>query len=133
MAVVEAAMRAILAAVEASATVTDEQLSMLNFLFEKNLERALRILDQGGVQRVTSEPSHRTMFQVIGESKSAAPCYLCFPDHYCSCQSFYFDVVAKSEQIYCKHQLAAKLANALHMCKEVTMSDEELAYQLLEC
>jgi hypothetical protein len=36
----------------------------LNFLFEKNLERALRILDQGGVQRVTSEPSHRTMFQV---------------------------------------------------------------------
>ncbi len=39
-------------------------------------------------------------WQVIGESKGAAPCYLCFPDHYCSCQSFYFDVVAKSEQIY---------------------------------
>jgi predicted nucleic acid-binding Zn finger protein len=72
----------------------------LNFLFEKNLERALRILDQGGVQRMTSEPSHRTVFQVIGESKGAAPCYLCFPDHYCSCQSFYFDVVAKNEQIY---------------------------------
>ncbi|KAH9533598.1 hypothetical protein CY35_18G061000 [Sphagnum magellanicum] len=91
----------------------NNSLCMLNFLFEKNLEQALQILDQG----------------VIGESKGVAPCYLCFLDHYCSCQSFYFDVVAKSEQIY----LAEKLANALHMCKEVTMSDEELAYLLLEC
>lgn len=33
-------------------------------MFEKNLERALRILDQGGVQCVISEPNRRTVFQV---------------------------------------------------------------------
>ena len=38
--------------------------SRLHFIFEKNLERALRILDQGGVQRVVAQPSERSVFQV---------------------------------------------------------------------
>lgn len=40
----------------------------LNFLLDKNLERALRILDQGGVHRVVSQPSQRSVFQVFALS-----------------------------------------------------------------
>lgn len=36
----------------------------LYFMFDKNLERALRILDQGGVQRIISHPGRRSVFQV---------------------------------------------------------------------
>ncbi|XP_024360276.1 uncharacterized protein [Physcomitrium patens] len=132
---VEAAVKAIMAAIESegSGAVTDEQLSALYFIFNKNLERALRILDQGGVQHVVSHPSQRSVFQVIAESKSGSNSYLCFPDHFCSCQSFFFDVVSRSDQFCCKHQLAAMLASALRGCKNVTVSDAELAHLLLQC
>ncbi|KAL6013231.1 hypothetical protein ACLOJK_003723 [Asimina triloba] len=38
-------------------------LSRLHFLFGKNFERATRIVDQGGVKRVTGNPSGRFLFQ----------------------------------------------------------------------
>ncbi|KAJ7563239.1 hypothetical protein O6H91_03G102200 [Diphasiastrum complanatum] len=43
----------------AASALTDEQLSILQFLCNKNLERAMRILDLGGVERVVAEPSSR--------------------------------------------------------------------------
>ncbi|KAG0563413.1 hypothetical protein M758_8G028000 [Ceratodon purpureus] len=133
MGTAEAVVQSIMAAIESADSVTDEQLSTLYFIFEKNLERALRILDQGGVQRVIAQPSQRSVFQVIGESKTGPSSYLCFPEHFCSCQSFFFDVVSRSDQLCCKHQLAAKLASSLHRCRDVTVSDAELAHLLLQC
>lgn len=103
---VEAAVKAIMAAIESEGSVTDEQLSALYFIFNKNLERALRILDQGGVQHVVSHPSQRSVFQVIAESKSGSNSYLCFPDHFCSCQSFFFDVVSRSDQFCCSANIS---------------------------
>eukprot|EP00249_Psilotum_nudum_P033936 c51982_g1_i1 orf=12-494(-) len=114
-----------------SLALTDEQLSSLHFLFNKNLERAMAILDQRGVERIVAEPSHRVVFQVAGESKSSDR-YLCFPRHFCSCQSFVFDVVFRGEQLCCKHQLAARIADALNICNEVSVSDEQLAFLLLQ-
>ncbi|XP_024360279.1 uncharacterized protein [Physcomitrium patens] len=70
---VEAAVKAIMAAIESEGSVTDEQLSALYFIFNKNLERALRILDQGGVQHVVSHPSQRSVFQ----NPRAAPTAIC--------------------------------------------------------
>jgi len=133
MATAEAAVQEIMKAIESSGAVTDDQLSMLYFMFDKNLERALRILDQGGVQCIISHPGRRSVFQVIGESKSGPNSYLCFPEHFCSCQSFFFDVVSRNEQLCCKHQLAAKLAKALHRYRDVTVSDNDLAHLLLHC
>ncbi|ONH91849.1 hypothetical protein PRUPE_8G139500 [Prunus persica] len=50
-------------AIESTGSVTDDQLSILHFLFGKNLERATRIVDQRGVKRVLGEPSGRSIFQ----------------------------------------------------------------------
>ncbi|CAA2986107.1 zinc finger SWIM domain-containing 7 isoform X2 [Olea europaea subsp. europaea] len=109
--------------------VTDDQLSVLHFLFGKNLERATRIIDQRGVKRISGEPSGRSIFQVVGESRRKEE-YLCFPEHYCSCYSFFYDIVNRGEQLCCKHQLAARLSASTGVCIDVKVSDEELAFLL---
>ncbi|CAB4290636.1 unnamed protein product [Prunus armeniaca] len=116
-------------AIESTGSVTDDQLSILHFLFGKNLERATRIVDQRGVKRVLGEPSGRSIFQVVGESRRKEE-YFCFAEHYCACYSFFYDIVNRGEQLCCKHQLAARLAASLGACVEVKVSDEQLALLL---
>ncbi|KAL0916802.1 hypothetical protein M5K25_014341 [Dendrobium thyrsiflorum] len=101
----------------------------LHLLFGKNLERATIIVDQGGVQKYSGNPSGRFIFRVAGKSKKKNK-YICFPEHFCTCDSFFFDVVSKGEQLCCKHQIAFKLAEAIGVCKEVSITDEELAMKL---
>lgn len=36
--------------------------------------------------------------QVVGESRKKEE-YLCFPQHYCSCYSFFYDVVNRGEEL----------------------------------
>ncbi|KAL9274119.1 Zinc finger SWIM domain-containing protein [Drosera capensis] len=92
----------------------------LHFLFGKNLERATRIVDQMGVRRISGQPSGRVIFQVMGESRRKEE-YFCFPEHYCACYSFFYDIVNRGEQLCCKHQLAARLAASLGTCVEVQL------------
>ncbi|XP_010530719.1 PREDICTED: zinc finger SWIM domain-containing protein 7 isoform X1 [Tarenaya hassleriana] len=101
----------------------------LHFLFGKNLEKATRIVDKRGVKRISGEPSGRSIFQVVGESQKREE-YLCFPEDYCGCYSFFYDVVSRGEQHCCKHQLAARLASSLRTCNEIKVSDEHLALLL---
>ncbi|CAN6554810.1 unnamed protein product [Malus baccata var. baccata] len=85
-------------AIESTRSVTDDQLSVLHFLFGKNLEKATRIVDQRGVKRVLGEPSGRSIFQVVGESQRKEE-YLCFAEQYCACYSFFYDIVNRGEQL----------------------------------
>ncbi|KAK9941936.1 hypothetical protein M0R45_007627 [Rubus argutus] len=116
-------------AIESAGSVTDDQLSILHFLFGKNLERATRIVDQRGVKMIVGEPSGRSIFQVVGESRRKEE-YFCFAEHYCACYSFFYDIVNRGEQLCCKHQLAARLAASLGACIEDKVSDEQLALVL---
>lgn len=109
-------------------TITSDQLSRLNFLFDKNLSRALQVLEKGHVKCYTAERSQRKVFQVQGSRPSDQ--YTVFPRHYCSCQAFLYVVVGHDNPL-CKHQLAARLAQALHKSHNITVSDEVLAELLL--
>ncbi|XP_031261177.1 zinc finger SWIM domain-containing protein 7 isoform X4 [Pistacia vera] len=115
--------------IESTRSVSEDQLSTLYFLFGKNLEKATRIVDQKGVKTISGEPSSRFIFQVMGESRRKEE-YYCFAEHYCACYSFFYDIVNKGEQLFCKHQLAARLAAALGACIEIKVSDEQLALLL---
>ncbi|KAI3509484.1 hypothetical protein L1887_24789 [Cichorium endivia] len=115
--------------IQSTRSVTDDQLSILHILFGKNLERASRIVDQRGVKKISGEPSGRSIFQITGESRRKEE-YLCFPEHYCACYSFFYDIVNKGEQLCCKHQLAARLAVSLGTYVDVKVSDEQLAFLL---
>ncbi|KAG8368460.1 hypothetical protein BUALT_Bualt15G0047700 [Buddleja alternifolia] len=115
--------------IDSTHSVTDDQLSILHFIFAKNFERATRIVDQRGVKRISGVPSGRSIFQVVGESRRKEE-YLCFAEHYCACYSFFYDIVNRGEQLSCKHQLAARLASSIGACIDVEVSDEELALLL---
>ncbi|CAL5438120.1 unnamed protein product [Camellia sinensis] len=115
--------------IDSTHSVTDDQLSILHFLFGKNFERASRIVDQRGVKRISGEPSGRSFFKVVGESRRKEE-YFCFAEHYCACYSFFYDIVNKGEQLCCKHQLAARLAASLGACVDVKVSDKQLALLL---
>ncbi|KAG6476988.1 hypothetical protein ZIOFF_066238 [Zingiber officinale] len=94
-----------------------------------NLERATRIVDQGGVRKLSATPSRRSLFLVVGESRKKEE-YICFPEHHCTCYSFFYDVVNRGEQLCCKHQIAARLAEAVGQLEEMEVSDEQLAVML---
>ncbi|KAK1395119.1 zinc finger SWIM domain-containing protein 7 [Heracleum sosnowskyi] len=115
--------------IESTRSVTDKHLDSLNFLFGKNMESAARIVDLKGVKKISGELSGRTIFQVTGESKRKEE-YFCFPEHYCSCQSFFYDIVKNGKQLFCKHQIAARLASSAGLCIDVKVSDEQLAVLL---
>lgn len=112
-------------------TLTDDQILALHFLFNKTLDKAVRIIEQGGVYRLVAEPSRREVFQVMGNPKENQH-YVCFPEHFCSCHAFFFDIVSRGHQICCKHQLAARLATALQVFKPSTVTDVELTQLLLD-
>uniref|UniRef100_A0A0E0LMX4 SWIM-type domain-containing protein n=1 Tax=Oryza punctata TaxID=4537 RepID=A0A0E0LMX4_ORYPU len=66
---------------------------------------------------------------VVGESKRKEE-YICFPEHLCTCYSFFYDIVGRGEQLCCKHQLAARLAEAVSKLQDIEVTDEELAHML---
>uniref|UniRef100_A0A1D1XP80 Zinc finger SWIM domain-containing protein 7 n=1 Tax=Anthurium amnicola TaxID=1678845 RepID=A0A1D1XP80_9ARAE len=124
-----AAANAVWNQIKSSRSVSDDHLSILHFLFGKNFERATRIVDQGGVRKLSGAPSGRSLFLVVGESRRREE-YICFPEHYCTCYSFFYDIVSRGEQLHCKHQLAAQLAEAMGAFSDVKVSDEQLAVLL---
>ncbi|KAL4620210.1 hypothetical protein ACB092_06G136900 [Castanea dentata] len=115
--------------IKSTCLVSNDQLSILLFLFGKNFKRATRIVDQRGVKRISSEPSGWFIFQVVGESRRKEE-YFYFAECYCACYSFFYDIVNRGEQLCCKHQLATRLAASLGTCIEVKVSDEKLALLL---
>jgi hypothetical protein len=55
---------AVWAEIRSAGQASDEHLSILEALFGKNMVRACKILDEGGVRRVTGAPSGRSLFLV---------------------------------------------------------------------
>ncbi|GLC41546.1 hypothetical protein PLESTB_000703400 [Pleodorina starrii] len=109
--------------------IPDETLASLHMLYGKNFAKALEVVDSGGIVCFVGERTGRTVYKVPGSRPPDQ--YLVFPSHYCSCQSFLYDVVGRSEAVCCKHQLAARLATVLRRAVVVRMCDVELARMLL--
>ena len=102
-----------------------DELSALYALFDKKARQSLRIVEQGAVTRYRATQSGRCAFRV--KAKGPSDSYLCFPRHFCSCHSFLYDVASKEDAFMCKHQLAARIAEATGSCKTVEVSDLTLA------
>lgn len=110
--------------------LTDRHLEVLCSIFdEKHLGNALDLVQSGKVKALIAEKSQRKCFQVRG--RTAKEEYLCYPDTYCSCRAFQWDVISRGERVACKHQLAVKIASALNAFSSSMISDLLMA-QLLE-
>jgi predicted nucleic acid-binding Zn finger protein len=97
--------------------VSNEQLSSLFELFDITFQRALEIVDAKALQIVTTDPgtsevAQRCAFKVQGSAQFP---YIAM-GHYCTCKAFASSVLY-SNQLYCKHQLAARLS----LCGSVTL------------
>ena len=86
--------------------------------------KALQIVDKGGVRHFIADTSGRELFQVqllwlallvlqtqlllqsvlnccsTGEGQGPSDQYTVFPGHFCSCHSFFWDVVSRKHAVY---------------------------------
>ncbi|GAM21328.1 hypothetical protein SAMD00019534_045030 [Acytostelium subglobosum LB1] len=96
--------------------LNDDVLLTLSSIFHQTLFDSLQIIDKKMIIRYVFQPSNRS-FYVINGTKDTK--YLCLLEgDYCSCPSFNFSVL-------CKHQLAAKIAEALGNATVVEFGDNE--------
>lgn len=70
----------------------------LKLLFGKHFQKATSVIDQNGVTGLIGKETDRRLYQVKGHRSQDS--YVVFPGHYCSCQSFFYDIATKSEGIY---------------------------------
>lgn len=110
--------------------VSDLHLASLKILFGKHVQKAASIVDQGGVVCYIGSTSGRRVYQVQG--RRLREHYTVFPDNYCSCQSFFYDIATKSEGVFCKHQLAVFLSDALDKTTFKTVDELVLAEILVD-
>jgi predicted nucleic acid-binding Zn finger protein len=92
----------------------------------------LEVIQAGRVRRVVAERSGRSMYAVHGSGAHEKSPYLCFPAHFCSCRSFFWECVNRGEALACKHQLAAKLASVLRCAKTTTVDDVLLGNMMMK-
>ena len=128
--------------------LSEEDLVKLEYIFgENHLGRALDVAASGGVTRFVGKKSRRTVYAVRatasggggGGGKMKSPTnvadggtkgqqqHLTYPDHFCACKGFAWDVISRDERLMCKHMLAAALAESVDGCDEVEMDDVVLA------
>ncbi|CEP02755.1 hypothetical protein PBRA_002722 [Plasmodiophora brassicae] len=102
--------------------LSDADLATLHFVVPGNiLERAVDIVDGRGIERVRSVSGGQA-FRVRGTRP-----YRCTSRH-CSCPAFNNIVVLHATAAYCKHQIAAMIADTLHLIQnEVVVSDDAFA------
>jgi predicted nucleic acid-binding Zn finger protein len=113
--------------------VPDDALEALAWLYgAKHLQKALEVIQAGRVRRVVAETSGRSMYAVHGSGAHEKSPYLCFPAHFCSCRSFFWECVNRGEALACKHQLAAKLASVLRCAKTTTVDDVLLGNMMMK-
>ena len=136
--------------------LSEQDLVALECIFgETNLGRALDVASsRGGVTRFIGKKSRRTVYAVKATTTTTTTNggggggmngggatmnddyrgggggqqqHLTYPDHFCACKGFTWDVVSRDEKLMCKHMLAAALAESVGGCDEVEMDDAVLA------
>ena len=110
--------------------LSDDDLARLAWLYgAKVAMKALECAQAGRVKRARATRSGRTAYFVQGGVANERE-YLCFPSHFCTCQSFFWECVSKNEALGCKHQLAARVASVAG-CAEIEVDDVLLGNMML--
>lgn len=106
------------------ASATSQALVALSALHGRDLSKALLLLERRAVSLFVGEPSGRRLASVSAGGGSGAGAggssstehhsrHSTLSPLFCSCESFFFDVVGKGEKPACKHLIAAEIAEAL--------------------
>lgn len=101
--------------------LSTEVLHSLYTVHGQSLLNALDLIDSKKIT-ITTSTSGRWLYQVTG---SFGTPYVCLPNSiFCQCPAFKYSVVKRSENLMCKHVLAAWLASAMGVAEKKEVSDE---------
>ena len=108
-------------------TINSDDLLALNNLCGQMVLQALDLVDKSSI-KLSSCPSGRKVYEVLGSSKST---YVCLTtSNFCSCLSFQYSVLMRGDSLMCKHLLAVHIADAVGMVTQQTVSDQDMSEML---
>ncbi|MHA1905828.1 MAG: hypothetical protein ACW98Y_00915 [Candidatus Thorarchaeota archaeon] len=89
--------------------------------YGKRFVRALKAVEKKGVLKYNFRPSETTTWIVRGKRRE----YLVIPEIYCTCRSFYQDVVISRESKMCYHLLAQRIAETREQFQDLDSTDQD--------
>ncbi|MDF1537727.1 MAG: hypothetical protein P1Q69_02355 [Candidatus Thorarchaeota archaeon] len=89
--------------------------------YGKRFVRALRSVEEHKVLRYHFRPSDTITWIVRGKRRE----YLIIPEIYCTCRSFYQDVVISRESTMCYHLLAQRIAETRNQYQSPDATDAD--------
>ena len=89
--------------------------------YGKRFVRALRSVEENRVMRYHFRPSDTVTWIVRGKRRE----YLVIPEIYCTCRSFYQDVVISRESKMCYHLLAQRIAETRNQYQHPDATDAD--------
>jgi len=110
--------------------INEDTLLSLYSIFGKPLFASLDILDNNLISLYVFLPSKRYFYVIEGRKGAKYMCLL--KGDYCSCPSFNYSVLLKSDSLYCKHQVSAFLAEILSNAPCLEFDDSEYITKVLE-
>ena len=102
-------------------SLTQADIEYFKDKYGKKFVKALRAVEEGKVIRYEFSPSESTTWIVKGRSRQ----YLIIPEIYCTCRSFYQEVVISRETNMCYHLLAQRIAEIREAFKIQESNDAE--------
>lgn len=89
----------------AKETLTQSDIEYFKNKYGKKFVKALRTVEEGKIVRYRFQPSESVTWIVKGRGRQ----YRVIPEIYCTCRSFYQDVVISRETTMCYHLLAQRI------------------------
>lgn len=87
--------------------LTQSDIEYFKNKYGKKFVKALRTVEEGKVVKYKFNPSESVTWIVSGRGRQ----YLVIPELYCTCRSFYQEVVISRETNLCYHLLAQRIAD----------------------
>jgi predicted nucleic acid-binding Zn finger protein len=108
--------------------LTQNDIEYFRNKYGKRFVRALRVVEEKKVRKYQFRPSETTVWTVKGRARQ----YMVIPRVYCTCRSFYQDVVISREINMCYHLLAQQIAEIRNLYDVVESTDAERRRMYIE-
>jgi predicted nucleic acid-binding Zn finger protein len=102
-------------------SLTQADIEYFKEKYGKKFVKALRAVEEGKIIRYDFGPSESVTWIAKGQSRQ----YLIIPEIYCTCRSFYQEVVISRETNMCYHLLAQRIAEIRGQFKTQKSTDAE--------
>ena len=101
--------------------LTQSDIDYFRDKYGKKFVRALRVVEEKKVNKYQFRPSESVTWIVKGRARQ----YMVIPKIYCTCRSFYQEVVISRESNMCYHLLAQQIAEIRNQYESVDSTDTE--------